>query len=60
MRAYAVATPSLDVRHWAGSGLAVRRLAIEYSKYLTILVRESVLSVGPKDAPKPAAGTPAS
>ena len=63
--AYPVATPAYDAAHWAGSTEGARRIALEYCKYLVILMREAILSVGPKPhpatAPNPAArqGAPA-
>ena len=48
--AYPVATPALDARHWQASGEAARRMVLEYSKYLAILVREAVLGLGPRQA----------
>ena len=53
---YPVATAALDAQHWAGSSLGARRMVLEYCKYLAIMVREAVLSLGPREAPKPAAG----
>jgi len=40
---YPVATPAVDVRHWANTGDGARRMVQEYSKYLVILVREGIL-----------------
>lgn len=45
---YPVATPAYDAIHWAGSTEGARRIALEYCKYLVILTREAILSVGPK------------
>ncbi|MBS0410899.1 MAG: YdcF family protein [Proteobacteria bacterium] len=57
--AYPVATPAYDAAHWAGSTEGARRIALEYCKYLVILMREAVLSVG--EGPRhPPATTPAS
>ncbi|MEO8927336.1 MAG: YdcF family protein [Caulobacteraceae bacterium] len=53
---YPVATPALDARHWQASGEAARRMVLEYSKYLAILGRETVLGLGPRQPhPAPAA-----
>jgi uncharacterized SAM-binding protein YcdF (DUF218 family) len=53
--AYPVATPVLDARHWQSSGESARRMVLEYSKYLAILARESVLGLGPRQIPPPRA-----
>ena len=45
---YPVATPAYDARHWSGSTEGARRIALEYCKYLVILTREGILSLGPK------------
>jgi uncharacterized SAM-binding protein YcdF (DUF218 family) len=46
---YPVVTGPVDVDNWWRNAGDARRLAIEYSKYLAILARESFLSLGPKD-----------
>jgi uncharacterized SAM-binding protein YcdF (DUF218 family) len=46
---YPVATDELDARRWWQSGSGARRMIIEYCKYLVILVRESILQLGPKE-----------
>ena len=46
---YPVATDELDARQWWRSGWGARRMVVEYSKYLVILTREAILSIGPKD-----------
>jgi uncharacterized SAM-binding protein YcdF (DUF218 family) len=51
---YPVATPTLDARHWQRTGRGAERMVLEYAKYLAILAREAVLSLGPREAPKPA------
>lgn len=48
---YPVATPTLDARHWQKTGRGAERMLLEYAKYLVILVREAVLSLGPRDTP---------
>ena len=45
---YPVATPALDARRWRSNGEAARRMALEYCKYLAILARQTVLSLGPR------------
>lgn len=40
---YAVPTPSLEADRWRTSQSGVRRMALEYSKYLVVLIREGVL-----------------
>jgi uncharacterized SAM-binding protein YcdF (DUF218 family) len=54
---YPVATDELDARKWWRTGEGARRMTLEYCKYLVILARESVLSLGPKD--HAASGAPA-
>jgi uncharacterized SAM-binding protein YcdF (DUF218 family) len=46
---YPVATPTLDADHWQRTGRGAERMALEYMKYLAILVREAVLGLGPHD-----------
>ena len=53
IRPYPVATAGLDARHWWQTGEGARRMAFEYSKYLGVLTREAILSLGPRDAPAP-------
>lgn len=43
---YPVATPALDARAWTATSLGARRMIVEYCKYLAILARETVLSLG--------------
>ena len=43
---YPVATRDLDAQHWQASGPGVRRVALEYCKYLAILARETVIGLG--------------
>jgi len=50
---YPVVTGLVDVRHWWRRSGDARRLSIEYCKYLAILTRESVRSLG-----KPSHKTP--
>ena len=46
---YPVATDELDARLWWRTGWGARRMIMEYCKYLVILTRETILSLGPKD-----------
>ncbi|MCC7266936.1 MAG: YdcF family protein [Caulobacteraceae bacterium] len=54
LQSYPVATPVLDAANWWKSGRGARLMIVEYSKYLAILGRETLLSLGPRDD-KPAA-----
>lgn len=54
LQAYPVATSALDARRWWRSPQSARLMVTEYSKYLAILGRELVLSLGPKDRAQPA------
>jgi uncharacterized SAM-binding protein YcdF (DUF218 family) len=49
LQAYPIATASLNARRWWRTPGGVRLMVVEYSKYLAILVRELVLSLGPRD-----------
>jgi uncharacterized SAM-binding protein YcdF (DUF218 family) len=51
LQTYAVPTPALKIRHWWRSPGAARLMVVEYSKYLAILGRETVLGLGPRTAP---------
>jgi uncharacterized SAM-binding protein YcdF (DUF218 family) len=46
---YPVATNELNARAWWRSHADIRRMALEYSKYLVILGRETVLRFWPED-----------
>lgn len=46
---YPVATSVVDAHRWWRTGRSARLMIMEYSKYLTILGREAVLGLGPKD-----------
>jgi len=48
---YPVVTGLVDVDGWWKRGGDARRLVVEYCKYLAILTREGILSLGPKDEP---------
>ena len=57
LEAYAVRTPSLAAVDWWKSPRGARVMALEYCKYLVVLAREAVLSLGgPEATPEPAAG----
>ena len=58
-QAYPVDTDELDARSWWRDGRTARRMVVEYSKYLVILGREAVLSLGPREQPAAPAETPA-
>ena len=53
---YPVATDELDARRWWRTGESARRMVVEYCKYLVILAREAILSLGPRE--RPPAGPP--
>jgi uncharacterized SAM-binding protein YcdF (DUF218 family) len=59
LTAYPVVTEPVDVRHWWRRSGDARRLTIEYCKYLAILTRESVRSLGAKSNEPPAAAAAA-
>ena len=48
---YPIVTDELNAKHWWRTGGGARRMVVEYSKYLVILVREAVLSLGPREKP---------
>ena len=48
LRPYPIATSTLDARRWWRSAEGARRMTYEYCKYLVILSRETVLSLGAK------------
>jgi uncharacterized SAM-binding protein YcdF (DUF218 family) len=50
---YPVRTTELDARHWWRSETGARRMIVEYDKYLAILFREGLLSLGGKAHPAP-------
>lgn len=59
---YPVATDELDARRWWKSGEGARRMVLEYCKYLVILTREAILSLGPREhaTARPASEAPPS
>ena len=52
---YPVRSAEFNARRWWRTQDGARRMILEYSKYLAILTRESLLSLGPKDHSAPAA-----
>jgi len=56
--AYPVRTRELDARHWWRGKDGARRMIIEYDKFLAILFRESLISLGAKThSPPPASSS---
>ena len=54
LQPYPVATSALNAKRWWKSPTAARLMVVEYCKYLAILGRELVLSLGPRPhAPAP-------
>ena len=51
--AYPVKTDALDAAHWWRDQTQVRRLTLEYCKYLAVLVQESVMGVFRDTTDKP-------
>jgi uncharacterized SAM-binding protein YcdF (DUF218 family) len=60
LTAYPVRTAELDAHHWWRSEDGVRRMVLEYTKYLAILGRETLLSLGPPEHRQPANPQPQS
>jgi uncharacterized SAM-binding protein YcdF (DUF218 family) len=58
-QAYPVDTAELDAGRWWRSRDSARRMVVEYCKYLVILMREAVLSLGPREQPPAAHPAPA-
>ena len=48
---YPVATSELKVGDWWKTGPSAERMILEYSKYLAVLARETLLGLGPRPAP---------
>lgn len=46
LQSYAAATPALDARRWRETRSGARLMIREYSKYTTVLVRETVRGLG--------------
>ena len=57
---YAVGTPSLNTDSWWRSETGVRRMTLEYSKYLAVLVREAVARLFSDSGEPPAEPAPES
>lgn len=58
LRPYAIETDTVDAARWWRTGESARRMTLEYSKYLVVLFRELVLSLG-GETKKPTAPAPA-
>jgi len=56
LTAYPVRTSVVDARRWWRTTGGLRLMVGEYSKYLAILGRETILKLGPKDRAGPDAG----
>jgi uncharacterized SAM-binding protein YcdF (DUF218 family) len=48
---YPVATPEVNAAGWWKTGLGAERMILEYTKYLAVLGRETLLGLEPKPAP---------
>ena len=46
---YPVATPELDARRWSTTTTSARRMMAEYSKYLAILARQTLIGIRPRE-----------
>lgn len=55
---YPVATSELKVGDWWKTGASAQRMILEYSKYLAVLARETLLDLGPKPPKSPPPATP--
>jgi uncharacterized SAM-binding protein YcdF (DUF218 family) len=49
LTSYPVATQTMDAKRWWRSSRGAKLMVLEYCKYLAILGREAVLSLGPKE-----------
>lgn len=58
LQPYPVATSALNAKRWWRSAGGARLLVVEYCKYLAILGRELVLSLGPRPHPAASPTTP--
>jgi uncharacterized SAM-binding protein YcdF (DUF218 family) len=58
LKPYPVKSEEVDADHWWRTGDGARRMVVEYCKYLAILTREAVLSLGPKDHGAPSDAQP--
>ncbi|HEX2561171.1 YdcF family protein [Phenylobacterium sp.] len=54
LQAYPVRTSVIDASRWWRTARGARLMVMEYSKYLAILGREAVLSLGPRREEEPA------
>lgn len=59
LQSYAVATPALNAPRWWRRPASARLMVVEYCKYLAILGREAILSLGPRTAPAVTRDVPA-
>ena len=61
---YAIRTPELDAHHWWRTGEGARRMILEYDKFLVILFRAGLISLGGRAhqaaAPAPVSSAPVS
>jgi uncharacterized SAM-binding protein YcdF (DUF218 family) len=48
---YPVPTPAMQAAHWWRTWQGAERMSLEYDKYLAVLTREAILSLGPRPAP---------
>lgn len=48
---YPIATSEISAADWWKTGLGAERMILEYTKYLAVLGRETLLGIGPKPAP---------
>jgi uncharacterized SAM-binding protein YcdF (DUF218 family) len=48
---YPIATSEISAADWWKTGLGAQRMILEYTKYLAVLGRETLLGIGPKPAP---------
>ncbi len=48
---YPIATSEISAADWWKTGLGAERMILEYTKYLAVLARETLLGLGPKPAP---------
>ena len=58
LRTHAIETDTVDAARWWRTGESARRMTLEYSKYLVVLFRELVLSVGGETPQPPAQPAP--
>jgi uncharacterized SAM-binding protein YcdF (DUF218 family) len=58
LRPHAIETDTADAARWWRTGGSARRMTLEYSKYLVVLFREMVLTIGGETPEAPAQPTP--